>query len=339
MPSVRRVNWAKFRVSMVGLVATLILMVLVYLLTGGELLQPKATVFMYVPDATGVAPGAPVRVDGIGVGKVLGVKLTPSRDQSRAIQVSMTITREHLASIPVDSFAQLSTDNLIGDKFVDVTSGKDPNHIQPNGEIRFKFQPDLMKTLDLTEFEKQLREVDATLADIERGQGLVGQFVMGEQVYDSLLKKLLEFQKEVRNISATNTSMGQALYSDEMYKQIRQPAVDLDRTLAQIQSGQGQAGQLFRGNELYEQWRAVATNLRRTLQDIRSSDLIHSDTQYEEWNRLVGTMIHSVDQMNADPLLNRTDAYENLNGVARELRDSVKDFREHPSKYLRLKVF
>ena len=49
MPSARRVNWARFRVSMVCLVASLILLTLFYLLTGGTLFQPKATLFMYRP--------------------------------------------------------------------------------------------------------------------------------------------------------------------------------------------------------------------------------------------------------------------------------------------------
>src|SRR5664279_2263790 len=47
MPSARRVNWAKFRVSAVCLVAILILVTLIYLLTGGSLLQPKATVHIH----------------------------------------------------------------------------------------------------------------------------------------------------------------------------------------------------------------------------------------------------------------------------------------------------
>ena len=339
MPSVRRVNWAKFRVSVVCSVALLILLTLIYLLTGGQLLQPKATVYMFVRDATGLIAGSPVRVDGIGVGKVSSVSLTGSREPSRAIKVTITIEREHLASIPVDSFAQLSTDTLIGDKFVDITSGKDRNHIAASGEIRFKDQPDMMKSLDLTEFQKQLRIVDATLTDIEQGKGLVGQFVLGEEVYDTLLKKIGEFQKEIRTVSDANSSLGQALYTDEMYHQVSDPLVELERNLALIQSGQGTAGQLFRGTAQYEQLRSGAGDLLHSLSGLRANDFMRSDAQYADWNRMVMSMIQSVDEMNANPLLNRTDAYENLNGFAKELRGTVKEFREHPGKFLRLKVF
>ena len=50
-------------------------------------------------------------------------------------------------------------------------------------------------------------------------------------------------------------------------------------------------------------------------------------------------MIQMVDQMNASPLLTRSDTYEGLNGAVKEIQKTVKDFREHPAKYLRLKVF
>jgi hypothetical protein len=31
--------------------------------------------------------------------------------------------------------------------------------------------------------------------------------------------------------------------------------------------------------------------------------------------------------------------YENLNGEARELRDTLREFRQNPRKFLRLKIF
>ena len=321
------------------MVALAIFLTLAYLLTGGEFLQPKTTIYMYVRDATGLSVDSPVRVDGIGVGKVLSLSLTGSRDPLRAIRVAISVTREHLDSIPADSSAQLSTDTLIGDKFVDITSGRDPNHVPPGGEIRFKDQPELMKSLDLSDFQKELRTVDATLTEIERGQGLVGQFVKGEEVYDSLLKELGDFRKQIHTITTADTALRQALYTDEMYRQIRDPIVELDRNLATIQSGQGPLGEWFRDTARYQQLRAQATDLHRAIVDLRSSEFFKSDAQYQEWNRMVAALIRSVDEINADPSLNRTDVYESINGMTKELGATLKDFRQHPSKYLRLKVF
>ena len=86
MPSPEQVNWAKFRASAVILAALMILGTLVYLLTGGTFLEPKAQIYLYLPDATGVAPGSPVRVDGISVGKVSLVELSGSNEPNRVVK-------------------------------------------------------------------------------------------------------------------------------------------------------------------------------------------------------------------------------------------------------------
>src|SRR5664280_2925554 len=121
MPSARQVNWAKSRVAAVSVAAGVILAVLAYLLTGGTLLQERSALYLYIPDATGLGPGAPVRVDGIGVGKVRSVALSGSNDPDRIVKVAITAESDRLAQIPVDSVAQLSADTLVGDMFVDVT--------------------------------------------------------------------------------------------------------------------------------------------------------------------------------------------------------------------------
>lgn len=339
MPSARRVTWAKFRAFSVCLVALVILSTLVYLLTGGTLLQPKATLYMYIPDATGLAKGSPVRVDGIGVGKVTGVDLTGSQQPNRIVRVTISIERERLASIPEDSFVQLSSDSLIGDKFVDISSGKAGAHIAANSELTYKDSPELMKSLDLTQFEQQLRVMDATLTEIEQGRGRVGQFIIGEDMYNTLLKDFADFKNTIRATADTTGTLGRALYSDEMYRQISNPIAELDRSLALLQSGQGAAGQMFRGTQQYEQLRASARDVLRSLSDLRSQEFMRSDQMYVDWNRTVNSLIRSVDEMNASPLFNNSQTYDNLNGAAREWRNTIRDFREHPQKYLRLKVF
>ena len=91
MPSARQIRWAKFRVVTVSAAAVVILSILSYLLTGGTLLTARATMHLYIPDATGLGPGAPVRVDGIGVGKVRSVALSGSSQPNRIVKVTMTL--------------------------------------------------------------------------------------------------------------------------------------------------------------------------------------------------------------------------------------------------------
>ncbi|HTS65652.1 MAG TPA: MlaD family protein [Candidatus Acidoferrales bacterium] len=339
MPSVQRVHWAKLKVAAVCATALLILGTLCVLLTGGTLLEPKSTIYLYMPDAVGVVAGAPVRVDGIGVGKVELVELSGSKEPDRVVKVTMTIERDRLRSIPEDSTAEASADTLVGDKFVDIDSGRSAAHIKPGGEILYKATPDVMKRLDVTQFEDRLRAMDALVSEIEQGKTPLGQFVQGDDMYRSLLHRVAELDSAIRTAARTTGSVGQALYGEAMYSRIADPLHELDLSLARIQSGQGPMGQLLRDNAQYSQLRDSMADLHKTVADLRGNAFLKSEQQYTDWNRSVQKMIRMVDDFASSAPMQTAASYDEFAGLARELESGLKDFRENPRKFLRLKMF
>ena len=339
MPSARQIRWAKFRVLTVCAAAVLILSILAYLLTGGTLLTEKATMYLYVPDATGLGPGAPVRVDGIGVGKVRSVALSGSTEPNRVVKVTMTLERGRLASIPDDSTAQIASETMIGDQFIDISSGNSRHFVSPGGEIVFKSSPDLLKTLDIEQFKERLKVVSALLDDIEQGRSDLGQFIQGDQMYSDLRKRFSQIESGIRAAASTTSNVGHELHTDQLYQQISRPLIELDGSLARLQSGQGDVGQLLRDSARYDKLRSDMADLRRSIADLRAAEIMRSDSLYADWNRRLLSLIESVDAFNRAPAMTTTLAYDNLNGFARELQDTMRDFRQNPRKFMRLKVF
>jgi len=239
--------------------------------------------------------------------------------------------------VPADSFAQLSSEDLAGDKFVDITSGRSTDRMAPNGELSYKEQTDFMKSLDLSQVAKQLRDVDAVITDIEQGKSRLGQFIQGDEFYRDLRRRTTELQNGMRTIASTTNEVGQSLYTDKLYRQVSEPLATLDQDLAKLQSGQGTGGQLLRDSAQYDQLQASARDLQKTIGDLRSGDFLKSDQMYNEWCRGLAALIQNVEQMNADPMLERSETYDNINGYAKEMRDLVRDFRKDPRKFLRLK--
>ncbi len=339
MPYPRQIAWAKFRVTMVCVVASLILITLFWLLTGGTLFQKKATLYLYIPDATGLERGAPVSVNGIDVGKVSAVGLSGSNQPNRIVRVSLSVSRPMLHLIPTDSTAQISNETMLGDKFVDVTSGRSPTHIKSRGEIQYQPPTTFVKTLDLEQFEQQLRILDATLRDIEEGRTPLGQFVIGDQMYRDVLSRVIDIQNALHRATNTATPLGRMFYTDQFYRTISDPLVSLDQSLAKIQSGQGTAGQLLRDSGEYEHLRSAAGDLRSSIANLRSAPFMQSDTQYTDWNRRLTSLAAAVDQFNSSPLFRTSLVYDNLTGFTRDLAESLRDFHENPRKYLWIKIF
>jgi phospholipid/cholesterol/gamma-HCH transport system substrate-binding protein len=338
MPS-GRVQWAKFRVVALAVVAVIILGTLLYQLFGGVLLAPKTVFYLYIPDASGLSGESPVRVDGIDVGRVSTVELSGSKVAARAVKVTLLLYRDRLRSIPADSVAQISSDTLVGDKFVDITGGTSPKTIPAEGEMLYKDQPELLRSLDLTQFTKELRLVDETLTDIEEGRSQFGKFYQGQGFYNDLLKRLADLQRAFQAAVSTTSMVGGLLSTDQLHRQASDLLVEIDQAVARVQSGQGMAGQLLRDSASYDQLVRKTEEFRHSLEALGKGDLMQSDSAYVSTNRALAALIQSVDQLNRNPQLATTEVYDNLNGALKELRDGLRDFQVNPRKYLWIRIF
>jgi phospholipid/cholesterol/gamma-HCH transport system substrate-binding protein len=118
-----------------------------------------------------------------------------------------------------------------------------------------------------------------------------------------------------------------------------EPLRKLDENLAKLQSGQGSIGQALHDGQQYASALAQVAELRNSISSMKNADLMKSDQMHRDLSRQVDSMIQAVDAFNAGPLLTTSAVYENLNGMAREVQGTVKDFRENPKKYLRMKLF
>jgi phospholipid/cholesterol/gamma-HCH transport system substrate-binding protein len=162
---------------------------------------------------------------------------------------------------------------------------------------------------------------------------------MGEQMYNDLRKRFAQIQAGIRAAASTASNVGRELHTDQLYRQMSQPLLDLDRSLARLQSGQSDAGRLLRDSAQYEKLRGDMADLRRSIADLRAGDLMQSDSLYVDWNRRLLSLIESVDAFNRAPAMTTPQAYDNLNGMARELQGTLRDFRQNPRKFMRMKMF
>ena len=107
-----------------------------HLLASG-VLRPKYQIQMFVPESAAVQVGAPVRLDGLTVGKVSVVSLVgDSADPNRRIEVALRIEKRFEDLIRTDSAASLLPEGLLGVRYVNIHRGFSGSPIPPGGEIR-----------------------------------------------------------------------------------------------------------------------------------------------------------------------------------------------------------
>ena len=250
----------------------------------------------------------------------------------------MDVQLDRLSSIPTSSEAEISSDNLIGDRFVDITSHPAPATVSAGGEIHVKESAEF-KAIDIQDLEKQVLQVDTVLRDLDEGRGPVGQFVQRRQMYDDVVKRFTEIDRAFAAAVAASTDMGSALYKDDLYRQLFDAVMRVDTTLARMQAGQGGAGLFLRDSAQYVELQKSIRGIRQSVADLHAEPMMQSSEMYADWNRRLALTIQQVDDMNSNPAFNTSEAYDSLSGMAKDLRDTLRDFRSHPEKFLRIKLF
>ena len=124
MPSATKVRWAQLKVGIMSAVALILLAVLVFLMTGERsFFEDYATVYTYLDDSYALTAGAPVRLNGILIGKIADVDLSGETEPNRIIVVTMKVRKEMLRDIPTDSKCSVTSENVLGTKYINIKKG------------------------------------------------------------------------------------------------------------------------------------------------------------------------------------------------------------------------
>ncbi len=355
MPDRTKVRWSQLKVGIIALVAFIIVFVLVFLLTSSKgIFQSNVLLRTYMDDASGIADGSMVRLNGYTIGYLDHLRLTDSRDPKRAVEFDMQVKKEFLSQIPVDSVAAISAANLLGDKFINITRGQDTRTVQPGGELRSlqgQDIPELMAQMrnTLESFQTIVNRVDSLLAGVEQGKGNIGKFLKDEQLYDRMNGVASELQKILTDVRTSNGTVSK-LFHDEgaLYEDFRAPLKRIDAMMADIQSGQGNIGLLLKDRALYDDFKKATSELNGLLSDLAAGKgtagkLLKDEQLHKRLDDLLAKFNVIVDKMNSGQgtvgqLLVNPQLYESLNGVTREFQSLAKDMRANPKKFLTIRL-
>ena len=343
----------RVRVVLVMLCAASIAFVLVWLLTGGGLglFARKTDISTFMPDATGLEIGSPVRLNGIQIGTVKNVAISGFLDIQRAVFLDLRVETKYLSRIPADSITSIGADTLIGNKFVDIDPGKDALSLREGGELRSEPAASAADKADLIlNIQESMRKIDNMVAQISSPDTQIGRYIVGEKEYGQVLRQITTFEKGMREaVSPDNAGVGQALFTMNLYNQIRSPLLQIDATLQAIQKGEGAAGRIYSSDEQYNAILKQLKDLRQTIAQARTDMASFGPGLRDEdsYQKIV-SMLASTDALlasltsgegRAGDLLNNPQLYETLVGSLRGMEEMLRDVQSNPKKYLRLKVF
>jgi phospholipid/cholesterol/gamma-HCH transport system substrate-binding protein len=322
-----------------------------YLLVGGgsDLLARRTHLTTYMHDGGGLTTQSEVRVSGIRIGIVDQIDLSGNLDPQRAVRVRMRVLSRYLRAIPEDSQTDVSADTLVGYQFVDIAEGKSQNPIREDGVLQSEPVKQAQDRADLMQAIKdELTQVDQILVNLESPTSDIGVFVHGEKEYDRVLQRVAGFDDSLHTFLNPQSNLGQTFYTNQLYDEIRAKVTSLDQSLTSIQAGEGAAGHVFVSDDQYESALRQLTSLRMSIAEVTSgkgqlASFLDDDASWNNTVQLLKQIDDSIAALSAGQgrwgqLLSNAQLYESLNGSLRALEETLRDLRENPRKYLRVRL-
>jgi phospholipid/cholesterol/gamma-HCH transport system substrate-binding protein len=357
VPSEKELRWSQLKVGLTVIVASIVLGILIFLMTGTTgLFSPKITIYSYVDNANGLRKGAPVRLQGVDIGNVAGIQVVPEKSPT-PVQIQMSVNTKYQSFLRTDSRVELSTAGVLGETFVDIDSRAAAGGEVKNGAVlQAEAVPDLQDVVrasqgTLQNVDTLLKRADRIMSAVESGQGSVGKLIYDKQLYANLNDAVRQVQVILADINNGKGTIGKLLKDETMYTKLNSSIDRLNSTMDSINSGQGTLGKLVKDPTLYNnanQTLAKANELMTNINEGKGA--LGKFAHDEEFARKLDTTITNLNNIvarlnagegSAGALLKNPSLYNNADQMLLESRNLIKAIRENPKKYLtiRLRVF
>jgi phospholipid/cholesterol/gamma-HCH transport system substrate-binding protein len=346
MPSKKDIAWSELKVGVLIIIALAILSAIIVLVLGVE--SPFArryTLYTFLPNIGGLRPDSPVMLEGVTAGTVDDYEFE-SGDLEKGVRIKMRILKKYQDRIRTDSIAKLRSLGLLGDKYIEITQGTPNGRILAEGEVITGAPP-----LDLDEmiakgthtFDNLSQTVDnikAITQGVLNGEGTVGRLMRD----DALFRNLNETTRKLHEGKGT---MAQLLNDATLYRELSATAANLRKVSAKIESGEGAAGKLVSNKEVGDSIQSSIKKLEGVLARMEKGEgtlgkLSTDPALYNNLNKVTANLAPITDQIakgqgTFGALLKDKQLYDNSNKFVTELTLLVKEIRQDPKKYLRIK--
>jgi phospholipid/cholesterol/gamma-HCH transport system substrate-binding protein len=355
MPQRKQLAWTQLRVGVLIISGLIVLAVGIFFISGKVgLWTKKFELKTFFSGAENLRDGAQVRLAGIVVGNVAGIKLSPYKEPSKAVQIDMTITQKYQDEIRTDSVATIETVGLLGEAYVDITRGGPGAKPLPDGGMVQSHEEADMKQIvqNANDVVSNLRVLSSSLNDItkqiQHGQGSIGRLIYDEKFYNNLNKTATEAQRLMAQLEAGQGTLGKLLTDKTFYNRTVAAVDKVNKLLDTVQNGNGSAAKFINDPSVYNNLDQATRRANTLMAGINESKgtlgkLIKDPSLYNNLNETVhhvNVITERIDRgqgtmgkLSTDPSM-----YNNLLSASQSLRQFLTEFRTNPRKYLTLRL-
>jgi phospholipid/cholesterol/gamma-HCH transport system substrate-binding protein len=356
LPSQKQLRWSQLRVGITVIIASLVLGLLLFLMSGtGGYFTKRITLASYFDNAEGLRVGAPVRLSGVDIGNVSKILIVRDRDkQLTPVKIVMKVSTKYSFNLRRDTRTVLETAGVLGETFMDMDSSQAVGPPAQDGDtLPTLIHPDFNEVVrssqsTLQNMDALLKRADRILAFAESGKGSLGKLIYDPTLYDRFSQTVAELKTVVDEIAKGQGSLGQLINSNDAYNKFVATLDKMNGVVDDLQQGKGTAGKFLKDPSLYNNANDTVANLKKVSEDLNAGKGTAGRLlKDEELGKKIDTTMTKLAALTSEleagqgtvgKLFKDDTLYNNANQMLEESRNLVKAIRENPKKYLSIKL-
>jgi phospholipid/cholesterol/gamma-HCH transport system substrate-binding protein len=248
-------------------------------------------------NVTGLIRGDKVYVQGVDVGRVKSLNITPEG-------VVVDLTLKYNVNLREDYIIEVKSSSVLGGKYVDIYEGKrESAALAPSVNLVGRPPIDFIAeaseaitsirdTLEgggvLGNLEETMENLKNITGDLQQGNGTIGKLLKDDSVYTNLQDVVSNLKTVTDRLAKGEGSIGKLLTEDEMYNDFKQVSADLKELSGRLTRGEGTIGKLLSSDEsVYNDLKATMASINDAMAKVSRGEgtlgrLINDDAMYDE---------------------------------------------------------
>jgi phospholipid/cholesterol/gamma-HCH transport system substrate-binding protein len=289
----------------------------------------------------GLRKGAPIWILGLEEGSVNDITLDPVY----GVIVTITVNRNALQFVKKDSRATILTMGLLGDKYIELSTGSPQGEpIRPGETIHGASEMGLREVMG-----QFIDRIDSLVTKIERGQGTIAKLLNDPALYNNLLGATQSLSALLEDVKNPKGTLGMLIEDPTVYKKILAATSSIEEFAKKINEGSGTLRYLVEDPSLYDKALTAASQIEEFSKKLNQGQgtlkrMIEDPALYENLNsdlKKIHSILEKIESGGgvAGALIQDKELARELKDTVAELKDFLKNVKEHPKKYFKFSIF
>jgi len=338
----KQLKWSQIKVGLVMTIAFVVLLIAVFFAGNIQnVFLKKGELKIKFRDVVGLRKGAPVWILGLEEGSVKNITLDPTY----GVVVTIAVNKNALEFVRKDSRATILTMGLLGDKYIELSTGSpQAEPIRPAEVIKGSSEMGLREVMG-----QFIEKIDSLVTKIEGGQGTIAKLLNDPALYNNLLGATHSLSAFLENLKDSKGTLKLLIDDPSVYKKMLAATSSIEEFSKRINESSGTLRRLIEDPSLYNKTLTVASQIEEFSRKLNESQgtlkkMIEDPALYENFNRdlkELSSILEKIDKGEgvASALIKDRELAKELKDTVTELKELLKNIKEHPKKYFKFSVF